>query len=37
MIERGQAPLAMAYAVASVIGAVGALALGLTVMRSAVA
>lgn len=37
MIERGQAPLAMAYAVASVIGAVGALALGLTVMRSAMA
>ncbi|KQM98572.1 camphor resistance protein CrcB [Sphingobium sp. Leaf26] len=37
MIERGQAALAMSYAVASVIGAVGALALGLTVMRSAVA
>ena len=29
--------MAMGYAVASVIGAVGALALGLTVMRSAAA
>ena len=37
MIERGQAAMAMGYAVASVIGAVGALALGLTIMRSAAA
>jgi CrcB protein len=34
MIERGQAALALAYALTSVIGAVGALALGLTLMRS---
>ncbi|MFC3440334.1 fluoride efflux transporter CrcB [Sphingobium rhizovicinum] len=37
MIERGQIALALAYALASVIGAVGALALGLNLMRSAVA
>ncbi|BBD98985.1 fluoride efflux transporter CrcB [Sphingobium amiense] len=37
MIERGQATLALAYALASVIGAVVALALGLTVMRSVAA
>lgn len=37
MIERGQVMLATGYAVASVVGAVGALALGLGVMRSAVA
>jgi CrcB protein len=37
MIERGQVALALAYAVLSVVGAVGALALGLTMMRSVVA
>ncbi|WP_420142965.1 fluoride efflux transporter CrcB [Sphingobium sp.] len=37
MIERGQGMMAMAYALASVVGAVGALALGLTIMRSAAA
>lgn len=37
MIERGQIGMALAYALFSVIGAVAALALGLTMMRSAVA
>lgn len=37
LIERGQVLVALGYALASVIGAMGALALGLTVMRSAVA
>lgn len=37
MIERGQVAMAMGYAVVSVIGAVGALALGLNIMRSVVA
>lgn len=37
MIERGQAMLALGYALASVIGAVAALALGLTLMRSVTA
>ncbi|MCI4591164.1 fluoride efflux transporter CrcB [Sphingobium sp. BYY-5] len=37
MIERGQGALAMGYAVASVIGAVAALALGLGVARSVAA
>lgn len=37
MIERGQAIAALGYVLASVVGAVGALALGLTLMRSAVA
>ncbi len=35
MIERGQATMALGYALASVIGAVGALWLGLLVVRSA--
>lgn len=34
MIERGDVILALAYGLASVVGAVAALALGLTVMRS---
>ena len=34
MIERGQAGMALAYALFSVIGAVGALALGLAAVRS---
>ena len=37
MVERGQMIVALGYALASVIGAVVALALGLTVMRSVVA
>ena len=37
MIERGQPLLALGYALASVIGAVAALGLGLTLMRSALA
>lgn len=37
MIERGQIIVALAYALASVIGAVVALALGLSLMRSVVA
>lgn len=37
MIERGQVALAIAYALASVVGAIGALAIGLTVMRSVAA
>ncbi|QGP79892.1 fluoride efflux transporter CrcB [Sphingobium sp. CAP-1] len=37
MIQRGQSALALTYALASVIGAVAALALGLTLMRSAAA
>ncbi|WHO38662.1 fluoride efflux transporter CrcB [Sphingobium sp. AP49] len=37
MIERGQIGMALAYALFSVIGAVAALALGLTMMRSAMA
>lgn len=37
MFERGQMIVALGYALASVIGAVVALALGLTVMRSVVA
>ena len=36
MIERGEIVVALGYALASVIGAVLALALGLTVMRSVV-
>lgn len=36
MIERGQAVVALSYVLASVAGAVGALALGLNLMRSAV-
>jgi CrcB protein len=34
MIERGAIPVALAYVVASVVGAVGMLALGLTLSRS---
>lgn len=37
MIERGQGMLALGYALASVVGAVAALALGLTLMRSVAA
>ncbi len=37
MIERGQPLLALGYALASVVGAVVALGLGLTLMRSALA
>lgn len=37
MIERGQGMLALGYALASVIGAVAALALGLTLVRSVAA
>jgi len=37
MIERGQIGLALAYALFSLVGAVAALALGLTVMRSVAA
>lgn len=37
MIERGQGMLALGYALASVIGAVAALALGLTFVRSVAA
>lgn len=37
MIERGQGAMALGYALASVIGAVAALALGLVLMRSAAA
>lgn len=37
LIERGQAAMALGYALASVIGAVAALALGLALMRSAAA
>jgi CrcB protein len=37
MLERGQSALALAYVAASVIGAVGGVALGLTLIRSALA
>ena len=37
MIERGQLLVALTYALASVIGAIVALALGLSLMRSIVA
>ena len=37
MIERGQIGLALGYALFSLVGAVAALALGLTVMRSVAA
>ncbi|MDO7834491.1 fluoride efflux transporter CrcB [Sphingobium sp. HBC34] len=37
MIERGQVALALAYALASVVGAIAALALGLGLMRSVAA